>query len=56
MVMLQVDQVDALFEEINVLRKNNWQEVSGNFFLITLTILKKIILKVIVITEFLHLI
>lgn len=27
MVMLQVDQVDALFEEINVLRKNNWQEV-----------------------------
>lgn len=27
MVMLQVNQVDALFEEVNVLRKNNWEEV-----------------------------
>lgn len=27
MVMLQVDQVDAIFEEINKLRKNNWTEI-----------------------------
>lgn len=27
MVMLQVDQVDALFKEIEELEKNNWQEV-----------------------------
>lgn len=25
--MLQVDQVDAIFEEINKLRKNNWKEI-----------------------------
>lgn len=27
MVMLQVDQVDAMFEEIDKLRKNNWKEI-----------------------------
>lgn len=27
MVMLQVDQVDAMFEEIHALRINNWQEI-----------------------------
>ncbi|RZC36099.1 GKAP domain containing protein [Asbolus verrucosus] len=27
MVMLQVDQVDALFKEIDALKANNWQEV-----------------------------
>lgn len=28
MVMLQVDQVDAIFEEIDKLRKNNWTEIA----------------------------
>lgn len=32
MVLLQVDQVDALFNEIDILRKNNWEEVS--FYLV----------------------
>lgn len=27
MVMLQVDQVDAIFDEIDRLRKNNWKEI-----------------------------
>lgn len=25
--MLQVDQIDTLFKELDVLRANNWQEV-----------------------------
>lgn len=28
MVMLQVDQVDAMFEEIDKLRKNDWKEIA----------------------------
>lgn len=27
MVMLQVDQVDAIFDEIDKLRKNDWKEI-----------------------------
>jgi hypothetical protein len=27
MVMLQVDQVDALFKEIDTIKANNWKEV-----------------------------
>lgn len=28
MVMLQVDQVDAMFDEIDKLRKNDWKEIA----------------------------
>lgn len=31
MVMLQVNQVDAIFEDLAKLKKNNWKEVMPNF-------------------------
>lgn len=33
MVMLQVDQVDRLFEEVDRLRSNNWKEVRICYYL-----------------------